>query len=104
MNDLGPPSFATQVRAPGERVVVDLRSALCPAFGRSIEADREVTRARADVAARTTEARSLPSAVARRIDWLETDVRLLIGRIEGGSHNFAAATSRRPPPPPARAF
>ncbi|MCJ1688537.1 DUF3560 domain-containing protein [Rathayibacter sp. VKM Ac-2927] len=58
------------------------------AFGRTVEADREATRARAHVAARTTEARYLPRAVARRIDRLDTDVRLLTRRIEGGSHNF----------------
>ncbi|TCL77889.1 MULTISPECIES: DUF3560 domain-containing protein [unclassified Rathayibacter] len=60
------------------------------AFGRSVEADREATRARAraDVAARTTEARYLPRTVARRIDRLDTDLRLLTRRIEGGSHNF----------------
>ncbi|MCJ1675749.1 DUF3560 domain-containing protein [Rathayibacter sp. VKM Ac-2929] len=60
------------------------------AFGRSVEADREATRARArsDVAAGITEARYLPRAVARRIDRLDSDVRLLTRRIEGSSHNF----------------
>ncbi|QHC68789.1 DUF3560 domain-containing protein (plasmid) [Rathayibacter sp. VKM Ac-2759] len=60
------------------------------AFGRSVEADREATRARAraDIAAGTTETRYLPRTVAHRIDRLDTDVRLLTRRIEGGSHNF----------------
>ncbi|MBO0984908.1 DUF3560 domain-containing protein [Rathayibacter sp. SD072] len=60
------------------------------AMGRSVEADREATRARAraDVAAGTTEARYAPRAVARRIDRLDTDIRACTRKIEGSSHNF----------------
>ncbi|PPF32443.1 hypothetical protein C5D04_10330 [Rathayibacter sp. AY1D2] len=60
------------------------------AMGRSVEADREATRARAraDVAAGTTESRYAPGMVARRIDRLDTDIRGCTRRIEGSSHNF----------------
>lgn len=60
------------------------------AMGRSVEADREATRARAraDVAAGTTEHRYAPGMVARRIDRLDTDIRGCTRKIEGSSHNF----------------
>lgn len=60
------------------------------AMGRSVEADREATRARAraDVAARTTEHRYAPGMVARRIERLDIDIRGYTRKIEGSSHNF----------------
>ncbi|WP_181136363.1 DUF3560 domain-containing protein [Rathayibacter sp. AY1F3] len=60
------------------------------AMGRSVEADREATRARAraDVAAHTTESRYAPGMVARRIERIDTDIRGCTRKIEGSSHNF----------------
>lgn len=60
------------------------------AMGRSVEADREATRARAraDVAAKTTDTRYAPGMVARRIEWIATDIRGYTRKIEGSSHNF----------------
>ncbi|KQQ18732.1 hypothetical protein ASF48_17590 [Rathayibacter sp. Leaf299] len=68
------------------------------AMGRSVEADREATRARADVAAGTTEARYAPHAVARRIDRLDTDIRGYTRKIEGSSHNFGGGHIETTPP------
>ncbi|PPG89009.1 hypothetical protein C5C39_12845, partial [Rathayibacter sp. AY1F3] len=60
------------------------------AMGRSVEADREATRARAraDVAAGTTDHRYAPGMVARRIERIATDIRGYSRKIEGNSHNF----------------
>ncbi len=60
------------------------------AMGRSVKAEREATRARAraDVAAKTTDTRYAPEMVARRIERLATDIRGYTRKIEGSSHNF----------------
>ncbi|MBM3714628.1 MAG: DUF3560 domain-containing protein [Actinobacteria bacterium] len=57
------------------------------AMGRSVEADREATRAcaRADVAAKTTDTRYAPGMVARRIERIATDIRGYTRKIEGSS-------------------
>lgn len=70
------------------------------AMHRSLVADQEATRAkaRADLAARSTDRRYEPIAVANRIARLNTEISACTKKIEGYSHTFAGGFVETYPP------